>query len=360
MIIAALSLAVTLFGGIRIARRITLPISRLSEAAGRIAAGDYAVRVGDLGPDEIGELGASFDSMAKGLAERDGMRDALGKVASVEVVEQLLQGKIELGGEERLVTVIFTDIRNFTTICETLAPQQSLALLNEFLTAISEVVEGRGGVVDKYLGDGVMALFGAPVTRPDDAQRALEAALEIRARIEVGLRPSLAARGLPNPEVGIGLNTSHVIAGNIGSPTRLNYTVLGDGVNLASRFEGLTKRYRVPIVVGAATRELARGIVFRELDKVRVKGKTLPVRIFEPLGPESQVSAAAMAQLDRWHAAIEDFRARRFAEARAAFEGLEGEAGYSRLAEIYLGYLKDLAAAPPPPDWDASFTLYEK
>jgi adenylate cyclase len=360
MVIAGLSLAVTLFGGIRIARRITQPISRLSVAAREIAAGNYDVRVGNVGSDEIGELAASFDSMAKGLAERDGMRDALGKVASQEVVEQLLQGRIALGGEERIASVLFTDIRNFTTICETLTPQESLALLNEFLTAISEVVERRGGVVDKYLGDGVMAIFGAPVTRQDDAQRAIEAAMEIRAVIEDDLRPSLASRGLPHPEVGIGLNTSHVIAGNIGSPTRLNYTVLGDGVNLAARLEGLTKRYRVPIVVGIATRELARGIVFREIDKVRVKGKSLPVRIFEPLGREPEVPPEALERLDRWHGALESFRARDFAGARDVFESLAGYAGYERLCEVYLGYVRDLLAHPPEADWDASFTLYEK
>ncbi len=359
LVLAGASLAVTLAGGIRIARRITRPVEKLAEAAREIARGNYEVSVTHTADDEIGQLARAFDGMVKGLTERDSMRDALGKVASSEVVEQLLHGQIELGGEERDVSVMFTDIRNFTALCEQLTPQQSLMLLNEFLTAISELVEAHGGVVDKYLGDGAMAIFGAPVTRPDDTQRALECALAIRRRIE-GLGPALAVRGLPHPDIGIGLNTSAVIAGNIGSPSRLNYTVLGDGVNLASRLEGLTKRYHVPIVVGSLTRERVSGIVFRELDKVRVRGKTVPERIFEPLGRSQDISPAEQARLSRWHEALEDFRSRRWNQARAAIESLADERNYVRVSAIYLAYLRDLMANPPGEDWDAAFTLYEK
>ena len=359
LFLASFSLAVTLAGSIRIARRITRPVSQLAAAAREIERGNYGVKVNITGGDEIGELARAFEGMVKGLSERDSIRDALGKVASSEVVTQLLQGQIELGGEELVASVMFTDIRNYTVLCETLTPQQSLLLLNQFLTAISEVVEAHGGVVDKYLGDGVMALFGAPVTREDDSQRAVECALEIRRRVEA-LGPSLAERGLPHPDIGIGLNTSSVIAGNIGSPSRLNYTVLGDGVNLASRLEGLTKRYHVPIVVGSLTQAAVKGIVWRELDKVRVRGKTVAERIYEPLGREGEVAASELERLARWHEALRAFRDRRFKEARAAFEGLAHERGYSRITSLYLGYLRNLAADPPGPDWDAAFTLYDK
>ena len=360
LVIAGLSLAVTLAGAIRIARRITRPVAQLGVAAREIERGNYAVRVGGDASDEIGELGRAFDRMATGLAERDNMRDILGKVASNEVVTRLLEGgDIELGGEERDVTVMFTDIRNFTALVEKLTPDQSLQLLNQFLTVISEVIEAHGGVVDKYLGDGVMALFGAPITRPDDAQRALNCALEIRRRLEA-LGPVLSARGLPHPQVGIGINTSRVVAGNIGSPSRLNYTVLGDGVNLASRLEGLTKRYHVPIVVGFTTRDQVRDIVCRELDKVRVRGKTVPERIFEPLGVEGSLKPAQVVQLAQWHEALELFRLRSWDAAAASFRELATVAGYERITTIYLGYIRDLAANPPGDDWDASFTLYEK
>lgn len=360
LVIAGLALMVTLAGAIRIARRITRPVTELGEAARAIERGNYAVRVVSAGDDEIGELGRAFNRMAKGLAERDNMRDVLGKVAATEVVTQLLEGRIELGGEERDVTVMFADIRNFTGIAEKLTPQQSLQLLNDFLTVVSEVVDAHGGVIDKYLGDGVMALFGAPVTRPDDARRAVACALEIRQRL-AALGPSLAAKGLPHPDLGIGINTSRVIAGNIGSPSRLNYTVLGDGVNLAARLEGLTKRYHVPIVIGSLTREAApEDMVFRELDKVRVSGKTIAERIYEPLGHAGEIDAAQAARLARWHAALELFRARRWEAARAAFESLAAEPGYQRIIQLYMGYVRDLLARPPGDDWDAAFTLYEK
>ena len=358
LVIAALSVAVTLVGSIRIARRITRPVTQLVDAARKVAEGDYAVRVSG-GDDEMGDLARAFNGMTAGLAERDQMRDVLGKVASSEVVTQFLAADIELGGAELDASVMFTDLRNFTALCEALTPHQSLAFLNEFLTVISAVVVEHGGVVDKYVGDGVMALFGAPVTRPDDGQRAIEAALEIRARID-RLRPELAARGMPSPEIGIGLNTSRVIAGNVGSPTRRNYTVLGDGVNLASRLESLTKRYHVPIVAGHLSRESATGIVFRELDKVRVKGKLVATRIWEPIGREGAVPEDVLAPLAVWHEALARFRARDFRTAMEGFKSLADTPGYERLVAIYLGYIRTYQADPPGDDWDAAFTLYDK
>ena len=359
LLITALSLIVTLIGAVRIARRITEPLRRLSLATGEIARGNYDVRVAVHGRDEVGQLAQAFDGMAQGLAERDKVRGVLGKVASSQVVKQLLDGDVELGGQELDATVMFTDIRNFTALCEELTPRQSLALLNEFLTIISAVVEEHEGVVDKYMGDGVMAVFGAPVSRPDDPQRAIEAALDIRARIDA-LRPSLKSRGMPAPEVGVGLNTSRMVGGNVGSLSRLNYTVLGDGVNLASRLEGLTKRYLVPVVCGNRTHDSVSGIVFRELDKVRVRGKTVPERIFEPLAREGRLPRDEALVLERWHRALAMFRDRRWIEARNEMTVLAAEPGYARLCSLYLGYIRDLVANPPGPEWDAAFTLYEK
>jgi adenylate cyclase len=360
LIIAGLSLGLTLFGAIRIARRITQPVSQLADAVREIERGNYEVRVGGARTnDEIGALGTAFDGMARGLAERDRMRDVLGKVASSEVVTQLMENRIELGGAEVEATVMFTDMRNFTPLAESLLPQQSLTLLNRVLTEVSEVIESHGGVVDKYLGDGAMAVFGAPVQREDDARRAVLAALRIRDRV-ASLGPELTRGGLPTPNIGVGVNTARMIAGNIGSPSRLNYTVLGDGVNLAARLEGLTKRYLVPIVVGSRTREEAPGFVWRELDKVRVRGKTVPERIYEPLGLEGEVPAGTLARLAQWHQALEAFRGRQWNVTRALLEQLSEDPGYARLVALYSGYLRDLDDRPPGEDWDAAFTLYEK
>jgi len=358
LIISGLSLAATLAGAVGIARRITQPVTRLGEAAREIGRGNYSVRVGG-GDDEIGELGRAFDRMAEGLAERDRIRGLLAKMASTEVVEQLLDGRIASGGEEREVTVMFVDIRNFTGLVERLAPQQSLQVLNAFLAIVTEGIERHGGVVDKYLGDGAMALFGAPVTREDDARRALECALDLRRRV-AELGPALAAKDLPQPQLAIGINTSRVIAGDIGSPTRLNYTVLGDGVNVASRLEGLARRYDVEVVVGESTRDLVRGIVCRELDKVRVLGRRKAERIFEPLGLEGSLTPQEIVTLAQWHEALEMYRLRCWDAAEDGMRAIAAQPGYARLTSLYLEYIPELRANPPGEAWDAAYVAGAK
>ncbi|MEP7156081.1 MAG: adenylate/guanylate cyclase domain-containing protein [Betaproteobacteria bacterium] len=361
LFLAAIGLGISLFGSVRIARRISRPVSALAAAARQVAGGNYVGVAPEVKrqDDEIGELATAFDNMSRGLAERDRIRDLLGKVASPEVAEQLLRQNIELGGEERQVTVMFTDIRDFTELCETMSPHSSLTLLNRYLERISGVIDRYEGVIDKYTGDGVMALFGAPVARVDDPERAMLAALEINRQV-LALGEELARERLPNPLVGIGINTSRVIAGNIGTASRLNYTVLGDGVNLAARFESLTKRYRVPIVVGRDTCEKVPSLIYRELDKVRVKGKKVAVRIFEPMGRESELDADTLKTLESYHKALEAFRHRRWPQAKDTFVVLEKIKGYQRICEIYLAYIAQFETLPPDHTWDGSFALYEK
>ena len=359
LFLAVVSVLITLIGSIRIARRITRPVRRLAEGAKRVAAGNYAEPIPLSDNDEIGELATAFNNMSKGLTERDQVRDILGKVASHAVVEQLLNKNIELGGEERDVTVLFADIRDFTALCESHPPAQTIGLLNRYLTLINTIIDEHEGVIDKYTGDGVMALFGAPIRRADDPQRAVHAALAIDQRIRE-LALELAAAGLPNPGVGIGVNSSRVVAGNIGSPSRLNYTVLGDGVNLASRLESLTKRYRVPIIVGEKTAAAARNIAYLELDKVRVSGKTTAVRIFQPLGLIGELDPALREPMDRHHRALELFRNRKWREAQAEFVYLRAMPGFERIAEIYLSYIAAFTAEEPGDSWDGAFTLQSK
>ena len=359
LFLAVVSVLITLIGSIRIARRITRPVRRLAEGAKRVAAGNYAEPIPLSDNDEIGELATAFNNMSKGLTERDQVRDILGKVASHEVVEQLLNKNIELGGEERDVTVLFADIRDFTALCESHPPAQTIGLLNRYLTLINTIIDEHEGVIDKYTGDGVMALFGAPIRRTDDPQRAVHAALAIDQRIRE-LALELAAAGLPNPGVGIGVNSSRVVAGNIGSPSRLNYTVLGDGVNLASRLESLTKRYRVPIIVGEKTAAAARNIAYLELDKVRVSGKTTAVRIFQPLGLIGELDPALREPMDRHHRALELFRNRKWREAQAEFVYLRAMPGFERIAEIYLSYIAAFTTEEPGNDWDGAYTLQSK
>ena len=286
LILALLGLAISVAVGIWIARGVSKPVLQLAEGARKIGEGDYQHRVSVNQPDEMGLLAASFNHMSKGLAERDQVRDLLGKVVSPAVAAELLRKDVTLGGEEREVTVLFSDVRSFTTMCEALAPQEVLGILNRYFTRMSTIVEAHGGVVDKYVGDAIMALFGAPLANADDADRAMKTALEMCEALDE-LNAQQQVRGHPTIKAGIGINTDVVIAGNMGSQTRLNYTVIGDGVNLASRLEGLTKtpEYATRIIISSTTLAKAKGrYQTRLLGQVAVKGKQKPTEIYALLG----------------------------------------------------------------------------
>ena len=295
--LALLGLAISAALGLWIARGVAGPVLQLTSWARKIAAGDYQHREEFQRDDEIGSLAVSFNQMTDGLAERDRVRDLLGKVVSPEVAAELLRKDVVLGGEEREVTILFSDLRGFTSMSERLGPQQMLGILNDYFTRMAAIVERHGGVVDKYVGDALMALFGAPLTAADDADRALRVALEMTAALDE-INQHWAERGLPTLEVGIGINTDRVVAGNMGSTTRLNYTVIGDGVNLASRLEGLTKTpgYETRIIVSAATLAKARGrYQTRRLGEVAVKGKQKPTEIFALLAQLEEATGTRLA-----------------------------------------------------------------
>src|SRR5437762_9027613 len=280
--LALLGLALCGIHGLWIARGVSRPVLKLAGGAREIAAGKYNQRVQLKQEDEIGALAASFNQMSAGLAERDRVRDLLGKVVSPAIATELLRKQVTLGGEQREVTVLFSDLRNFTSMSEPLAPEETLGILNHYFSRVAGIVEKHGGVVDKYVGDALMALFGAPVASVDDADRALRAALEMTTALDE-LNQQWHRRGLPTVGVGIGINTGVVVAGNMGSEKRLNYTVIGDGVNLASRLEELTKtpEYEARVIVSGATLAKAKEKYrTRRLGEVGVKGIQIPTEIF--------------------------------------------------------------------------------
>jgi adenylate cyclase len=343
-----------------LAGRVTRPVRTLARAARRVEAGDYAEPVAVAQRDELGALAGAFNHMMRGLAERDRVRSLLGKVVSPAIAEELLSREIELGGEERVVTVLFSDVRNFTSLAERASPRELLDLLNRYLTRVSAIVERHGGVVDKYIGDGMMALFGAPLRHADDPERAVRCALAMTGTL-AELNRELGSAGAVEPlGIGIGIHTDTVVAGNMGSLDRLNYTVIGDGVNLASRIEGLTRRYGVDIVASEATRAACPGIAFRELDRVRVKGRSALVAIFEPLGAESELAPAARDALAEHAAALARFRAREFAGARDAFAALGARFPSDPIYPLYVERATACLAAPPGPEWDATVDWLEK
>ncbi|HEY4300357.1 MAG TPA: adenylate/guanylate cyclase domain-containing protein [Candidatus Didemnitutus sp.] len=287
ILISLAALAAALVVALGLARSISRPVQKLAAHTRLIAAGDYNARIDLRRVDELGDLAHAFNAMSAGLAERDRVRDLLGKVVSSKIATQLLRSEVKLGGEEREVTVLFSDLRNFTGWSEPLAPTDVLVQLNRYLDRMSRIVEKHDGVIDKFIGDAIMALFGAPIADADDADRAIATAREMEAEL-IDLNRELVAEGKAPFAFGVGINTARVVAGNMGSKTRLNYTVIGDGVNLASRLEGLTKdpAYNTRIIISEATLKAARRPPeVRPLGDVHVKGKAEAVKIYA-VGPK--------------------------------------------------------------------------
>ncbi len=279
-------IALSIVAAFMISRTVTRPVQILVKGVREINKGSYDYRVSISQRDEMGELASAYNSMVEGLEERERVKDLLGKVVSTDIAHELLNKKVELGGEEREVAILFSDIRNFTAISEHRSPQEVLVLLNKYLSKMSSIIESYGGVVDKYMGDAIMALFGAPLQRGDDTDHAFNTAIDMCAAMDE-LNVDLEKSGFPQLGIGIGINTDVVVAGNMGSQNRLNYTVIGDGVNTASRLEGLTKekKYDTRIIVSETSlKRTKEHFKTRSLGRVLVKGKDEPIAIYALLG----------------------------------------------------------------------------
>ncbi|MCB1665182.1 MAG: HAMP domain-containing protein [Pseudomonadales bacterium] len=354
---------VSLIAVVLLARSFTRPVLDLASRVRRIEAGDYGQAMQVPGRDELSQLASSVNNMAAGLAEKEKVRDLLGKVVSHEIAEELLSKKIELGGEEKVVTVLFADIKGFTTLCESSAPEAVLTVLNRYLSEITRIIENNSGVVDKYTGDSVMALFGAPLSRGNDAENAVKAALAIQACM-AELNAINRAEGMALMEAGIGIHTGLVVAGNLGSQNRLNYTVIGDSVNLAARLEGLTRKYNTGNIVSDASRAQAPDFVYRELDLVQVAGKSEPVRIYEVMGEASQLTDVRRQELQAFADALAAYRAQQWEDATARFMALqETLPSRERAMSLYSVYLERMEYLPRrnlPADWDAVFVFDRK
>lgn len=300
------------------------------------------------------------------IADKDKryIRQAFSHYLPAPVVDRMVaEGRVPaLGGETRELTIWFSDIANFTSFSEHMSPAQLVQFLNSYLSEMTELLDSHGGFVDKYVGDAILAVFGAPLDDPDHALHAVEAALACTHRLrEMGRELSLIA---DRPLVArIGINSGQALVGNIGSRRRFNYTVMGDAVNLASRLEGANKVYGTDILVSEATvAGCADRVNFREIDLVRVVGRNSPVRIFEPLGlnfteEPTPERAAQDSQVTRFTAALDAFRSRRFAAAAEAFAAL---AETDTVAAHYADRARALAESPPGEGWDGINNLTEK
>lgn len=265
----------------------------------------------------------------------------------------------KIGGDSRIMTVLFADIRGFTKISEGLAANELTHLMNAFLTPMTHIIHKNRGTIDKYMGDAIMAFWDAPMEDPDHAQNGLLAAMSMIETMN-HLKDEFQTRGWPALKIGIGINTGMMSVGNMGSEFRMAYTVMGDSVNLASRLEGLTKQYGVSIIVGEGTKQSVRDIVFRELDRVRVKGKETSLSIYEPVGLANTLAPETKAEIVAFHKAIALYRKRRWSEAQKLFRNLQQRDPERLIYDIYLSRIRHFLTNPPPPQWDGVFVHLKK
>ncbi|MCS7204968.1 MAG: HAMP domain-containing protein [Leptospiraceae bacterium] len=286
-IVLVLSVVIVYF----FANNISIPLKELAFATGRVEEEDYSVRVVPRSKDEVGLVAYSFNKMVKGLEERERMKDAFGRFVNKEIAEKALRGEIQLGGEKKVCTIFFSDLRGFTAMSEKMKPEEVVEYLNRYFTLMVDCVEKTHGIVDKFIGDAIMATWGAVYTEGNDTENAINAALMMRKAL-IEFNKYNKEHNLPVVNFGCGINTGEVISGQIGSEKRLEFTVIGDAVNLASRIEGLNKPFATDILISQDAYERVKDIFnVIKMPAIKVKGKDEPQTIYCVLGRKDDPTA---------------------------------------------------------------------
>lgn len=304
-------------------------------------------------------VGSGFRYLVLERSARE-MRSMFSSYLSPKLVARLEKDPdaAKIGGDTKEVTVMFTDIKGFTSFSEAHPPQEVVSRLNGYLGAMVHVIEEHDGTIDKFIGDGIMAYWGAPLTQPDHAKLAIQCIKAINEQMKE-LRAQWQAEGLEPFSIRAGLQSGEVVAGNVGlAGKKMEYTVIGDTVNQAARLEGTAKYYGVAYLVGEETYRRTRDIYrFREVDKIRVVGKHLPVTIYEPL---EGISSLDVASAERFEAALALYRARKWTDAQTAFHSVLSSAPEDKPSKIYIERCEYFTQSPPPDDWDGVFNRAEK
>ena len=279
------------------------------------------------------------------------------------IVDELVAdpGKLRLGGERRDMTVLFSDIENFTRISEKVSPEYLVQILNEYLNMMTAIIFANGGTLDKYEGDAILAFWGAPIPQTDHALRACRAAIEMQHSLD-GLRSLWMKEGKPQFHVRIGINTGEMIVGNMGGTSRFDYTVIGDSVNLGSRLEGANRGYGTGIMMSDHTfHAVQKEVVARELDMLIVAGKTEPIRVYELIGMKNDSLDAEMIKcLEFYIEGLRLYRQREWQKAIATFrQGLTHQP-HDRPSQLYIERSQTYIASPPPPEWNGVVVLESK
>jgi adenylate cyclase len=329
--------------------------------------GDLEVEIQVRTHDELATLATSFNHMVVGLREKERIRETFGQYVDPRIVKSLLDNRIAADkGVRQVMTVFFSDLEGFTRMCEGLTPDAAVRFLNRYFAMMSEVVRGRQGIVDKYIGDSVMAFWGPPFTDPaDHARLGCFAALEQMQQMDA-FRASLPElfgmkHGLPEVNVRMGIASGEVTVGNIGSETSRGYTVIGDTVNLASRLEQANKFYGTWILVSETTRNLAGdSLAFREIDSLRVAGKLEPVRVYELLGLAADQGDLGRQRVQAYETGLAGYRAQDWDAAEAAFRECLAAAPGDRPSQVMLERIAAFRQTPPETGWDGIWVATSK
>jgi adenylate cyclase len=299
------------------------------------------------------------------LREKSFLRSAFSRYLAPQVIEQIIAdpSKLNLGGEKREMTAIFTDIRGFSTISEKLDPADLVNLLNLYLTEMSNIVLENRGTIDKYEGDAIIAFFGAPIHMAEHAALACKTAIAMK-KAESQLNEKIKAENLSPAPIftRIGINTGDMVVGNMGTPNKMDYTVMGNAVNLAARLEGVNKQYNTGgILISEYTRaKIGNEFILRSLDRVRVVGINTPLRLYELLENRGAAAPALLEKTTAWEKAVALYEGGNFAEAAAGFTAIAGKDAGDLTARLYLDRCEAYLKTPPPPEWDGVNNLTQK
>ncbi|MCZ8227629.1 MAG: adenylate/guanylate cyclase domain-containing protein [Burkholderiaceae bacterium] len=305
-------------------------------------------------------LNMSYGYFVESRSKRE-LANLFGTYVPPELVDEMVKDpdSYSMKATTKELTVMFCDMRGFTKMSETMEPTQLQALLNSVFSRLTDLIRGNRGTIDKYMGDCVMAFWGAPVDTPDHAALAVKTALEMSNAVR-RINEEHKAKGLPEIGIGIGLNTGTMCVGDMGSDIRRSYTVIGDAVNLGSRLEGLSKSYGVDIVVSETTRKLANDFAWQELDKVRVKGKDQAVAIFWPLAPADRIDKDNLSELKTWGMALKAYRAQDWDQCDVQLLNLQRLNGKKFLYRLYAERVASMRLLPFDPEWDGATNFETK
>jgi class 3 adenylate cyclase len=367
IVLTVLAALLGLVFSVLVSSGLTRPVLRLLEGARAVAAGKLDSTLAVTTKDEIGSLTVAFNRMIEQLRTKERIRETFGRYVDPRIVERLIgDSALATEGQRRVMTVMFCDVKGFAGVSEEMTPQGLVKVMNGYFSTMSAPIHQHGGIIDKYIGDAIMAYWGPPFTADQDQARcAALAALDMQARVEpfrAALPDLLGLRNVPITfDIRVGIATGEVLAGTVGSDVMMSYTVMGETVNLASRLEGASKAYGTHILASPATVEAAGGTIeTREIDRIALVGQSRPQPVYEIMGRRGALTPAQDALRSRYAEGLAAYRERRWEDARGAFTAALAAVLDDGPSLTLLKRLDGLVATPPAADWDGAWYLEQK